>query len=40
MHSFDPRRDDLAERNRRTARVLLAVLALLAVATLLAGIRW
>ncbi|MGH7333942.1 MAG: hypothetical protein ACREKS_14615 [Candidatus Rokuibacteriota bacterium] len=39
-HLVDTRRPDLAERNRRTARVLLAILAALAVATLLVGIRW
>jgi hypothetical protein len=38
--SFDPEQGDLAARNRRTARVLLTVLSLLAVATLLVGIRW
>jgi hypothetical protein len=31
---------DLRERNRRTARVLLAVLSALVLATLLIGIRW
>jgi hypothetical protein len=31
---------DLVARNRRTARVLLAILSALALATLLAGIRW
>ncbi len=33
-------RDDLPPRNRLTVRVLLAIMATLAVATLLAGIRW
>ena len=32
--------DDLSERNRRTARVLLAIMAALALAALLVGIRW
>jgi hypothetical protein len=31
---------DLRERNRRTARYLLLVIAALAVASLLVGIRW
>jgi hypothetical protein len=39
-HSLHPGRSDIAERNRRTARALLAILSVLAVATLLAGIRW
>ena len=33
-------RPDFDFRNRRTLRVLLAIAATLAVATLLAGIRW
>jgi hypothetical protein len=32
--------DDLRERNRRTRWILLAIIAMLALATLLAGIRW
>jgi hypothetical protein len=32
--------DDLAQRNRRTRRILLAIVATLALATFLAGIRW
>jgi hypothetical protein len=39
-HLVDPRRPDLAERNRRTARVLIAIMSALALATLLVGIRW
>lgn len=31
---------DLAQRNRRTRRILLAIAAVLALATFLAGIRW
>jgi hypothetical protein len=31
---------NLADRNRRTVRLLLGIAATLAVATLLAGIRW
>jgi hypothetical protein len=31
---------DLAQRNRWTRRVLLGIVAVLALATLLAGIRW
>jgi hypothetical protein len=31
---------ELVERNRRTVRVLLGIVATLAAATLLAGIRW
>jgi hypothetical protein len=31
---------DLAQRNRWTRRILLAIAAVLALATLLAGIRW
>jgi hypothetical protein len=31
---------ELGYRNRRTVRVLLGIVATLAVATLLAGIRW
>jgi hypothetical protein len=34
----DPR--DLDERNRHVARILVMVAAVLAVAALLAGIRW
>lgn len=34
------RERELAGRNRRLVRLLLAVVATLAVATLLAGIRW
>jgi hypothetical protein len=30
----------LAERNRRTVRVLLAVMAVLMISALLVGIRW
>src|SRR5207237_909507 len=33
-------RQDIGERNRRLARVLVIVAAVLAVAALLAGIRW
>lgn len=33
-------RGELTTRNRQTVRVLLAIVAALAVATLLAGIRW
>ena len=36
----DRRPDDLETRNRWVLRVLLAIVAVLAVATLLAGIRW
>jgi len=36
----DPPGAGLAERNRRTARVLITILAALAVVTLLVGIRW
>jgi hypothetical protein len=32
--------NDLAERNRWTRRILLAIVTVLALATLLAGIRW
>jgi hypothetical protein len=32
--------DDLRARNRRTARALLAIMAALALAALLVGIRW
>jgi hypothetical protein len=32
--------DDLAQRNRWTRRILLGIVALLALATFLAGIRW
>lgn len=31
---------DLAQRNRWTRRLLLAIMAVLALATFLAGIRW
>lgn len=31
---------DVAQRNRWTRRILLAIVAVLALATLLAGIRW
>jgi hypothetical protein len=31
---------DLGERNRRVVKVLLIIMAALAVASLLAGIRW
>ena len=31
---------DLEQRNRWTRRILLAIMAVLALATLLAGIRW
>jgi hypothetical protein len=31
---------DLRDRNRRTVRVLLAIMAALALAALLVGIRW
>jgi hypothetical protein len=31
---------DLAQRNRWTRRILLAIVAVLALATFLAGIRW
>jgi hypothetical protein len=33
-------RDDLGRRNRRLARVLLAIMGALAAAALLWGIRW
>ncbi len=36
----DPNGADVAERNRRTLRVLIAILSALAVTTLLVGIRW
>jgi hypothetical protein len=32
--------NDLRLRTRRTLRVLLGIVAMLAIATLLAGIRW
>jgi hypothetical protein len=32
--------EDLRTRNRRVARVLLSIMATLAVAALLVGIRW
>jgi hypothetical protein len=38
-HLIDPRLG-LVERNRRTARLLLAILSTLALATFLVGIRW
>ena len=31
---------ELSHRNRQTVRVLMAIVAMLAIATLLAGIRW
>lgn len=31
---------DLSQRNRWTRRILLGIIALLALATFLAGIRW
>ena len=34
------RRGEMQERNRRVAKVLLAIMGALAVATLLVGIRW
>lgn len=34
------RPSDLTDRNRRLARILLAIMGALALATLLAGIRW
>lgn len=34
------RGEGVGERNRRVARILLAIVGVLAVATLLAGIRW
>ena len=37
MISRDP---ELGARNRRAARLLLLVMAALAIATLLAGVRW
>ena len=39
-HLIDGRHEDLEERNRRTARVLLWILFALALVTLLVGIRW
>ena len=39
-HLIDGRHEDLGERNRRTARVLLGILLALALVTLLVGIRW
>jgi len=33
-------RDVLADKNRRLARILLAIMGILALAGLLAGIRW
>ena len=38
--SSGPHDGDLAQRNRHVARILLMVAAVLAVAALLAGIRW
>ena len=35
-----PQSDALERRNRLTRRILLAIAAVLALATLLAGIRW
>jgi hypothetical protein len=35
-----PSETDLAQRNRWTRRILLAIVAALALATFLAGIRW
>ena len=32
--------DDLRERNRRLVRALLAIVAVLIVASLLVGVRW
>ena len=37
---MSPDANDLKLRSRRTLRVLLGIVATLAVATLLAGIRW
>jgi hypothetical protein len=37
---MSPDANDLKLRTRRTLRVLLGIMATLAVATLLAGIRW
>ena len=39
-HLVDSPRASLTERNRWTLRVLLAIVLVLAVATLLRGIRW
>jgi hypothetical protein len=33
-------RDNLRERNQRVARILLVIMGALALAALLAGIRW
>jgi hypothetical protein len=38
--SLPPSRPDAGERNRRTVRVLLAIVLMLVAATILAGIRW
>jgi hypothetical protein len=38
--TFSGRENELKFRTRRTLRVLLGIAATLAVATLLAGIRW
>jgi hypothetical protein len=40
LEPHDQPDDDLAQRNRWTRRILLAIMAVLALATLLAGIRW
>ena len=37
---IEPSRPDVAERNRWTVRVLLAIVLVLVVTTLLVGIRW
>jgi hypothetical protein len=37
---MEPTPPDVTERNRWTVRVLLAIVLVLVVATLLAGIRW
>lgn len=36
----DPEGPEIRDRNRRTLRVLLGIMAALAVAGLLVGIRW
>jgi hypothetical protein len=33
-------RDELPQRNRRTLKILLAIMATLVLASLLVGIRW